>query len=100
MPTTTNVAEADKRRIQRISLPLPSRIEVKIDQHVSWNEVTRLTDVSVFGAGFSLNRPLKRGRLVLITVPMPRALRCFDFSDPQYRVWSLVRRCIPVRSSE
>lgn len=98
--TTTNVAEQEKRRIQRISLPLPSRVEVKIDQNLSWNEVTRLTDVSAFGAGFSLNRPLKRGRLVLLTIPMPRALRCFDFGEAQYRVWGLVRRCIPVKTPD
>src|SRR5215813_1300224 len=98
--STTDVAEKEKRRIQRISLPLPSRVEVKIDQNISWNEVTRLTDVSAFGAGFSLNRPLKRGRLVLLTIPMPRALRCFDFGEAQYRIWGLVRRCLPVRSAE
>ena len=96
----SNVAESEKRRIQRIALPLPSRVEVKIDPQISWNEVTRLTDVSAFGAGFSLKRPLKRGRLVLLTVPMPRQLRHFDFSDPQYRIWSIVRRCIPARSPE
>lgn len=96
---STKVAETEKRRIQRISLPLPSRIEVKINDQVSWNEVTRLTDISAFGAGFSLKRPLKRGRIVLVTVPMPRQLRCFDYGDPQYRVWSLVRRCIPVRTA-
>jgi len=97
---STEVAEKEKRRIQRISLPLPSRVEVKINEQVSWNEITRLTDVSAFGAGFSLKRPLKRGRLVLVTVPMPRQLRSFDFSDPQYRVWALVRRCIPVRTPD
>ena len=98
--STTNVVDQETRRIQRISLPLPSRIEVKIDQTVCWNEVTRLTDVSAFGAGFSLNRPLKRGRLVMLTVPMPRALRCFDYGDAQYRVWALVRRCIAVRTGD
>src|ERR1044071_2486143 len=98
--STTNVIDQEGRRIQRISLPLPSRIEVRIDQAVSWNQVTRLTDVSAFGAGFSLNRPLKRGRLVLLTVPMPRALRCFDFGDAQYRVWALVRRCIAARTDD
>jgi len=97
---STEVAGKEKRRIQRISLPLPSRIEVKINDQVSWNEITRLTDVSAFGAGFSLKRPLKRGRLVLVTVPMPRQLRSFDYSDPQYKVWALVRRCIPVRISD
>lgn len=97
---STKVADTDKRRIQRISLPLPSRVEVKINDQVSWNEVTRLTDISAFGAGFSLRRPLKRGRIVLVTVPMPRQLRCFDYSDPQYRVWSLVRRCLPIRNDK
>jgi hypothetical protein len=95
---TPNVVEKENRRIQRIALPLPSRIEVKIDSTVAWNEITRLNDVSAFGAGFSLKRPVKRGRLLLLTVPMPRQLRSFDYSDPQYRVWGLVRRCIPLVS--
>jgi hypothetical protein len=97
---SSNVVEKEKRRIQRICLPLPLRVEVKIDQQVSWNEITRLADVSGFGAGFLLKRPLKRGRLVLLTLPMPRQLRCYDYGDPQYRIWGLVRRCIPVRSTE
>jgi hypothetical protein len=95
---TTDVVEKENRRIQRIALPLPSRVEVKVDQTVAWNEITRLSDISAFGAGFSLKRPVKRGRLVLLTVPMPRQLRNFDYSDPQYRVWGLVRRCLPVVS--
>lgn len=86
----------ESRRIQRISLPLPARVEVKVDDKVSWNEITRLSDVSSFGAGFILKRPVKRGRLLLMTIPMPRQLRSFDFSEPQYRVWAAVRRCIPV----
>lgn len=96
----SKVAESEKRRIQRIALPLPCRVEVKIDPQISWNEVTRLADVSAFGAGFSIKRPLKRGRLILVTIPMPRQLRHFDFSDPQYRVWSLVRKCVPFRAPD
>ncbi len=91
--------EKENRRIQRISLPLPVRVEVKIDKENGWNEVTRLSDVSAFGAGFSLKRPVKRGRLVLLTVPMPRQLRSFDYSEPQYRIWAVVRRCIQAEST-
>ena len=86
----------ENRRIQRISLPLPVRVEMRISSLVSWNEVTRLNDVSAFGAGFVLKRPIKRGRIVLLTLPMPRQLRSFDYSEPQYKVWGLVRRCISV----
>lgn len=88
--------EKENRRIQRISLPLPVRVEVMVDPKVSWNEITRLSDVSAFGAGFNIKRPIKRGRLVLLTIPMPRQLRSFDFSDPQYKIWALVRRCLSV----
>jgi len=90
--------EKENRRIQRISLPLPVRVEVRIEKDVSWYEITRLSDVSAFGCGFMLNRPLKRGRLALLTIPMPRQLRNFDHADPQYRVWGLSRRCIPMGS--
>ena len=89
------VVEKENRRIQRIGLPLPVRVEVKLDSKVSWNEITRLNDVSAFGAGFLLKRPIKRGRLVQLTIPMPRQLRSFDYAEPQYKIWGIVRRCIP-----
>ena len=92
-------ADDETRRIQRISLPLPVRVELMIDRSTQWNEITRLLDVSAFGAGFMLKRPLKRGRLVLLTIPMPRQLRSYDFSEPQYKIWALVRRSIPVDKS-
>lgn len=93
------MVEKENRRIQRISLPLPVRVEVRIDSKVAWNEITRLSDVSAFGAGFNLKRPVKRGRMVLLTIPMPRQLRSFDYSEPQYHIWGLVRRCIAVGKS-
>jgi hypothetical protein len=90
------VTAPENRRIHRISLPLPVRVELRIDADTTWNEITRLSDVSAFGAGFNIKRPLKRGRLVLLTIPMPRQLRSYDYSEPQYKVWGVVRRCIPV----
>lgn len=94
MPTI--VAEKENRRIKRYPLALPTRVEVKVDDKFSWNEVTRLEEVSAFGAGFVLKRPVKRGRVLLMSVPLPRQLRCYDYLEPQYRIWGLVRRCIPL----
>ncbi len=91
---STPLTEKENRRIQRLVLPLPIRIEAHVNQSVSWNEITRLNDVSVFGSGFNLRRPVKRGRLLHLTIPLPRKLRNFDFTEPQYRVWGLVRSCI------
>lgn len=86
----------EDRRIQRVSLALPARVESKVNRTYAWDEITRLNDVSAFGAGFNLRRPLKRGRLVQMTIPLPRQLRCYDYMEPQYKIWALVRRCIPV----
>jgi hypothetical protein len=48
-------------------------------------------DVTPFGARFILPRPTEPGRLLHLTLPMPRQLRCFDHVEDQYRVWALVR---------
>lgn len=96
-PPTT---EAEGRKIQRISLALPMKVEAKVDPKVTWSEVTRLSDVSAYGAGFNLRRPVRRGRLINLTMPLPRQLRCYDFLEPQYNVWGLVRRCIPVKGEK
>jgi hypothetical protein len=96
-PQAAPPAGKDARKINRIGLSLPVRVECKINQSVSWQEITRLNDVSAFGAGFNLPRPIKRGRLIHLTIPMPRQLRCYDHVDPQYKVWGLVRHCIPFR---
>src|SRR5688500_13951259 len=94
---STNVTtDQDSRRIQRYPLALPARVEVKVDNKLAWNEITRLEDISAFGAGFKLKRPVKRWRLLMMSVPMPRQLRCYDYLEPQYRIWGLIRRCIPL----
>jgi hypothetical protein len=53
--------------------------------------MSRLVDVTPFGARVRLKRPTETGRLLLLTMAMPRPLRCFDHVEDQYRVWSLVR---------
>lgn len=96
MQTTTASLQTDQRRLTRIALALPTRVEGKINSQTSWNEITRLKDVSAFGVGFNLQRPVKRGRLVYMTIPLPRKLRCYDFSESQYKIWGIVRRCVAV----
>ena len=93
---STTVTEKENRRIQRYALALPARVEVKVDANFSWSDITRLEDVSAFGCGMNLKRPVKRGRLLLVSVPMPRQLRCYDYLEPQYKIWGLVRRCVAV----
>ena len=96
----TVTTDQDVRRIRRINLPLPIRVEHSVAKGNAMNEITRLIDVSAFGAGFNLKHPIKRGRLLLMTIPLSRQLRNYDYLEPQYKVWGLVRHCIPVRDNK
>jgi hypothetical protein len=92
--------EKFKRIRQRLELRLPVRVHCQEAADVAWTEITRLIDVTPFGAGFTLKHPIEKGRLVHMTIPMPRQLRVFDHVEDQYRVWALVRYVKPSTSPE
>ena len=79
------------RRVKRLPLTLPIRVFCRESDEYYWTEKSRLVDVSHFGAGFTLTRPVDVGRLIQLTIPLPHQLRCFDHTEPMYSVWSLVR---------
>jgi len=74
-----------------MELALPVRVHCRESLDHQWVEMSRLIDVTPFGAKLRLKRPTETGRLLQLTLPMPRPLRCFDHIEDQYRVWSLVR---------
>lgn len=76
---------------ERLELSLPVRVFGRESEDMDWVETTRLIDVTPFGARFPLTHPTEPGRLLHLTLPMPRQLRCFDHVEDQYRVWALVR---------
>lgn len=80
-----------KRIRERLALHLPVRVQVRETPDFEWTEMTRLTNVTPFGAGFPLKRPTEKGRLLHMTIPMPRQLRVFDHVEDQYRIWAVVR---------
>lgn len=86
-----NYPDKNRRVRERLKLSLPARVQFREDTGSEWTEVTRLHDLTPFGASFSLTRPIDVGRLLYMTLPMPRQLRCFDHIEDQYRVYALVR---------
>ena len=80
-----------KRIRERLELKLPVRVVCKETPDFEWMEITRLQNVTPFGAGFSLKRPTEKGRILHMTIPMPRQLRVFDHAEDQYRIYALVR---------
>src|SRR5215207_3589887 len=80
-----------KRIRERLALHLPVRIRGRETPDFEWTEMTRLINVTPFGAGFTIKRPTEKGRLLHMTIPMPRQLRVFDHVEDQYRIWAIVR---------
>jgi hypothetical protein len=90
--TPTIPEERNWKRIrERLALQLPVRIRARETLDFEWTEMTRLTNVTPFGAGFTLKRPSEKGRLLHMTIPMPRQLRVFDHVEDQYKIWAIVR---------
>jgi len=84
--------DQESRRLrERFQLALLVRVHCRESVDHEWTEMSRLVDVTPFGARLRLKRPTETGRLLLLTLAMPRQLRCFDHVEDQYRVWSLVR---------
>ena len=89
-----------KRIRERLELKLPVRVVCRETPDFEWMEITRLQNVTPFGAGFSLKRPTEKGRILHMTIPMPRQLRVFDHTEDQYRIWALVRYMRPSTQPE
>src|ERR1044072_4370262 len=80
-----------KRIRERLPLTLPVRVRGRDTPTFEWTEVMRVTNVTHFSAGFTLRHPTEKGRLLHMTIPMPRQLRVFDHVEEQYRIWAVVR---------
>ncbi len=88
------------RRRARISLSLPIRVFCRESAGYEWTEQSRLVDVTQFGAGFTLRRPVDVGRVIKLIIPLPSQLRCFGHAEPMYSVWSLVRHSSAIAAAE
>src|SRR5215203_4770636 len=72
---------------------LPVKIEARAPEDKVWREISRVENVSRMSADFYLRRPVESGQLLLLKMPVKKALRRFDLDREQYRVWSIVRSC-------
>jgi hypothetical protein len=87
----TKFDQKSRRLRERMRLALPIRVSGRERGNIDWTQMTRLVDVTPFGARFRLMRPVDIGRLLQLTMALPRKLRVFDHAEDQYRVWSIVR---------
>ncbi len=83
----------EHRTVQRVPTELKTIVQVKENDAETWKEVTKVTTVSRNGAGFSLMRPCKVGRLVTLVMPLDPQLRAYDETAELYPVMGIVQYC-------
>jgi hypothetical protein len=79
------------RKRDRLELHVPVRVRCRETDGTEWHELSRLEDVTQFGASFALERRIDVGRILHLTTPLPWRLRLFDQAADLYRVYALVR---------
>ncbi len=78
-----------------MEISLPVKIYGKDETAADWEEMSKTKDISLFGAAFVLQRTVRRGQLLRLTLSMPQQMRSFDFAEPQYQVWGVVSSSKP-----
>lgn len=81
----------ERRRSARAALRLPIRLEGYLASGEPWRASSTTEDASAGGARFALDREVRVGHVVLLNLPMPRAMRDRDHWDANYRAYALVR---------
>lgn len=84
----------DNRKEARLSVSLPVRVLGYDPDGASWQELTETDDLSAGGISFRVKRPVFRGQVLRLALPMPKRLRRFDPEEPAYRVYGIVRAAV------
>ena len=82
---------SDNRREERLPVSLPVRVLGYDSDGTSWQELTETEDLSAGGLSFRVKRPVFKGQVLRLALPMPKRLRRFDPEEPAYRVYGIVR---------
>jgi hypothetical protein len=85
---------ADNRREDRLPVSLPVRVLGYDADGTSWQELTETDDLAAGGCSFRVKRPVFRGQVLRLALPMPKRLRRFDSEEPAYRVYGIVRDAV------
>lgn len=85
----------DRRKAPRAGLGVPVKITGYEPDGTPWEELATTVDSSTGGVAFPSAHPVKKGQILHLSLPLPSSLRGFDFREPEYRVYSLVRDTTP-----
>lgn len=74
---------------------MPFSVPVRVQGHepgrTPWDEMTTVHEASFGGASFRLKRKVEAGQVLQLSLPLPKAFRRYDFNEPSYKTYALVR---------
>jgi len=74
-----------------MSLRLPVRVQGHDAKNQPWDEMAAMENTSFGGAAMRMKRPVVRGQVFLLVLPLPKHFRRYDLAEAFYRVYALVR---------
>ena len=85
------MSQTERRASNRMSLVMPVRVQGYDSSGAAWEEMASVRDASPGGVAITLKRPVTRGEVLFLTLPLPKRFRRYDETDVSYRIWGLVR---------
>jgi PilZ domain-containing protein len=95
MAAEKGAPKAERRNETRMSLRLPVRVQGHDARNQPWAEMATMENTSFGGAAMRMKRPVVRGQVIFLALPLPRHFRSYDLSEAFYRVYALVRHVSP-----
>ncbi|HET8645586.1 MAG TPA: PilZ domain-containing protein, partial [Vicinamibacteria bacterium] len=89
------MSQSERRRVSRMKLSMPVRVQGHDSEGVAWEEMASVQDASAAGVALNLRHAITRGQVLMLTLPLPKAFRRYDLTDASYRVFGLVRAVNP-----
>lgn len=90
-------ASVNRRRAARHQMTLPAQVTGVDRISGAWLDVTTTVDVSALGISLRMNRRVRYGSIVHLSLPIPHRLRKHGTNEPDYNVYGVVRRVEPTR---
>jgi len=81
----------ERRKQPRMSLSLPVRVQGQDPDGSAWAEMTSASDLGAGGVSFVIKRRTALGQMLHLSLPLPKNFRKYDFMEPSYHVYALVR---------
>ena len=85
------MSQEERRQSARLHLALPVRVQGYDADGAGWEEMASVKDASAAGVAMLLRHTVKRGQVLLLTLPLPKRFRRYDVSEGSYRIYGLVR---------